>query len=348
MTQFHDSQWWSRELKRKIRDQEPENLHLDYKDKQGLLPPTKGGGGINKEKRATDVSKDVTSFLNSDGGVLIYGVPEDQGSASTGGAPVPITQSGLIGLQPGEIDKETIENLITSNIQPKPGPELFQIAEVEYDTRIVFIVEIAVGRGDVWQAKDKRYYKRFHYKAEAMEHYEIQLVRDRRHAPDLKLVFGLDNHWVKEKRSARLDKKHTLFVGIQNRSNPVVETALIELGVSLTGFSKQMIPPFRYIGNRTIEAEPWNHDVDWYELTWPIDGAYKPIFKTVGPLSISEFSIPVEYSLIDDYSIGQIFWRIQAPSMSPKMGFMIVEVARGGYRISIREMSVDFKVEDEP
>ena len=96
----------------------------------------------------------------------------------------------------GDIDKETIENLITSNIQPRPGSDLFQVSEVPYvDGKLVFIIEVAIGLGDVWQAKDKPYYKRFQYKAEPMEHYEINMVRERHQGPDLKLVFGINDRW---------------------------------------------------------------------------------------------------------------------------------------------------------
>jgi hypothetical protein len=154
MRDYHSNEWWEREIERKLADEEPENLHLDYKDKESLMPPGRGGGGIDKQKRAEDISKDVSSFINSDGGVLVYGVPEINDPNSTGGSPVP---SGCnIGFQRGDIDKETIENLITSNIQPRPGPELFQVSEVPYgnDERLVFVVEVGVGNGDVWQAKD--------------------------------------------------------------------------------------------------------------------------------------------------------------------------------------------------
>ena len=125
-----------------------------------LLPPGRGGSvGIDKQKRAEDISKDVSAFLNSDGGVLVYGVPESISPDDTGGSPVP--GGAQVGFTRGEIDKETIENLITSNIQPKPSPDLFQVVEVPYgsDGRLVFIVEVAAGFGDVWQARDKRYYR---------------------------------------------------------------------------------------------------------------------------------------------------------------------------------------------
>ena len=78
MAEFHDADWWRVELERMIEEQIPEELHLDYKEKGSLLPTTRGGGRPDKQKRAEDISKDVSSFLNSDGGVLIYGVPETQ------------------------------------------------------------------------------------------------------------------------------------------------------------------------------------------------------------------------------------------------------------------------------
>jgi hypothetical protein len=130
LTLFHDSGYWHRELKRLLDTQEPEHYHLEYKDKTSLLPPGQGGGGINQQKRAEDVSKDVSSFLNSDGGNLIYGVPETKSSKATGGAPIPLAESSDIGF-PREggktetVSKETIERLITSSIHPIPSANLF-------------------------------------------------------------------------------------------------------------------------------------------------------------------------------------------------------------------------------
>ena len=317
MTVFHDSDWWSTELKRMLRDQEPENLHLDYKDKRGLLH--------NKQKRADEVSKDVSSFLNSDGGVIIYGVPEDKGSNVTGGAPIPLNASGStgIGFNIGEIDKETIENLITSNIQPKPGPDQFQIAEVKHGQRIVFVVQVAVGIGEVWQAKDKKYYRRFHYKAEPMEHYEIGMVRNRNVGPLLKLVFGVDERWQKGLR--KLGRSHqptgrlSIHLGIQNASNSMAESALIELGVVP---DVSLPPPFQDAGIQEVRCD--NPHVSgmpmrWHRISWDasnphLAGKYGPIFKTVNPLHVAKF----EHNF--DSDTGLWIWRIQAPGMTPVTG----------------------------
>ena len=188
---------------------------------------------------------------------MIYGVPETNDPNVTGGAPIPLNVSGStgIGFNVGEIDKETIENLITSNIQPRPGPDQFQITEVKHGQRIVFVVQVAVGIGEVWQAKDKRYYRRFHYKAEPMEHYEIGMVRNRNIGPHLKLVFGVDERWQKGLRKLGRTYQPTgrlsIHLGIQNASNSVAESALIELGVVP---DVTLPPPFRTLGYKKCDA----------------------------------------------------------------------------------------------
>ena len=361
MRDYHSNEWWEREIERKLADEEPENLHLDYKDKESLMPPGRGGGGIDKQKRAEDISKDVSSFINSDGGVLVYGVPEINDPNSTGGSPVP---SGCnIGFQRGDIDKETIENLITSNIQPRPGPELFQVSEVPYgnDERLVFVVEVGVGNGDVWQAKDKRYYKRFHFKAEPMEHYEINMVRDRRLGPDLRLIFGLDTEWARilqpygRQNTEGVDVE--LHIGIQNFGNEVAESALIEICVNgavtdghdwnniyANQFPNAVFPEeFIPLGVRKIKGidvedrflsdgpTVASTQLCWNATTPGLAGKYAPLFKTEGPWPAATLNIgkaPTPRPLSGP--IAYCFWRLQASNMQTKEGIVTVSLNSGG------------------
>ena len=361
MAQFHDSDWWSKELKRMLDEQRPEDLHLDYKDKRSLLPRNRGGG-IDKQQRANDVSKDVSSFLNSDGGVLIYGVSETDDPNATGGTPtppIPVDSCGpdKIGFERGEIDKETIENLITSNIQPKPGPDFFQIVEVEHEGRIVFVVEIAVGIGDVWQAKDKKYYRRFHYKAEAMEHYEISMVRSRGVVPNLKLVFGWTDTWAKQMTTQERVKGCTIYVGVQNTATTVVEAALFELWLcEFNNIHPAALRPFLPNGHRTVRMSGKDFDAVRYELNWPIDGSYRPIFRTEDPTYISHVGFDIDTRHADrpdqTYPTGRsLFWRIQSPNMVAKSGKVEVVMKRlplaGGAEISLEEYDGDFEILSE-
>ena len=357
MSRLCSSEWWEREIARKLTDGEPEDLHLDYKDKESLMPRGRGGGGIDKQKRAEDISKDVSSFLNSEGGVLVYGVPETNDQDSTGGSPVP--SGSDIGFRREDIDKETIENLITSNIQPKPSPELFKVIEVPHgdDGRIVFVVEVKVGTGDVWQAKDKRYYKRFHFKAEPMEHYEINMVRDRRSSPDLKLTFGLDTEWARHLRlqgRQNIDGEDVkLHIGIQNLSVEVAESALIEICLNAvtdghgwdnlyeSRFPNAVFPsectPLGVRKIRAIDGEDRvlsdgltvaSTQLCWNATTPGLAGKYAPLFKTESPWPAATLSIgraPTSQSLAAP--IAYCFWRLQASNMQPKEGIVAVSLS---------------------
>lgn len=354
MAEFHDADWWGEELGRMIEEQVPEDLHLDYKEKGSLLATVRGSNRPDKQKRAEDISKDVSSFLNSDGGVLVYGVPETQDPNLTGGSPVP--GGAEIGFLREDIRKETIEDLITSNIQPKPGPELFRVVEVPFgdDGRVVFVVEVAVGVGGVWQAKDKRYYRRFQFKAEPMEHYEIELVRNRSLAPDLRLVFGINDRWETEMSNleylSRRGEELLIHVGVHNSSNAVADSALIEFGVwpfedseALTKIDRGVFPggvipdPFLPAGIRTIT---WDDaagqlavkgvSVAWSRMFWnnsnpALAERYAPLFRTDFALPIGVVNLRnVNWSRGVPRLFALCFWRIQAHDMEPREG--IVEV----------------------
>ena len=350
MEHFQNRVSWEAQLKRMLAEQKPEDDHLDYKGTESLLPPGRGGGGLDRQKRAEDISKDVSSFLNSDGGVLVYGVPESEDHSHTGGSPIPGGPD--IGFRRGKITKETIEDLITSNIHPRPGPNLFQVTEVPYCGQVVFVVEVAIGVGDVWQAKDKKYYKRFKYKAEPMDHYEIAMVRNRTVGPDLKLIFGLNDRWETSLSNTeylvRRGEEVQIHIGIQNTQNSMAEAALIELGLYpaadmdavakiVQGEVPKSIFPveFQPVGVRKVAGSSFPNEMQlaWSQLSWNganprLEGRYSPIFKTQAPFPVSTLNMR-EVTILNSIPrlLAICFWRIQAPSMKATSG--IVELRTG-------------------
>ncbi len=73
-----------------------ESIHLDYK---------RSGALTNK---ISEVSKDVSSFANSDGGVLVYGVVEE--------GHLPVSIDG--GVEHAVMTRERLEQKIRSNVSP--------------------------------------------------------------------------------------------------------------------------------------------------------------------------------------------------------------------------------------
>ena len=331
MAQFHDGDFWHKEIQRLLDVQEPEDFHLEYKDKEALLPKGRGGGGLDTQKRGEDVSKDVSAFLNSQGGSLIYGVPETEDLQTTGGAPIPSALSSGIGFareggKTETVTKETLEHLVTDNIQPKPSANQFQVTEVPFRGRIIFVVEIAPGIGQVWQAKDKRYYQRYNFQNLPMDHYQIEMVRSRGVSPSLQLVFGFNAQWEKEVTTYGREEIE-IFVGVQNVSNSVAETALLELGISEilglgpAGNSRDSLAPFVRTRSHQVTGVLPRDLVEWYECSWPVHGDLwrpldRPIFKTLDPIQVLSGSVKIPLGRISDTK-GFFVWRVQTPNAVP-------------------------------
>lgn len=149
-----------RDIEELIKAQVQESLNLDYKR----------SSSISNKSRA-EIAKDVSAFANSDGGLIIYGVEEKDHF------PVKIDE----GVEHGKFNREWLENVITSNIAPRI--EDVQISQIPVsDGRSVFVVKVPKSFRGPHQERleSKRYYRRFNFKAEAMEDYEIREALNRR------------------------------------------------------------------------------------------------------------------------------------------------------------------------
>ena len=85
------------DLQALITNEVQESIHLDYKDSRAL----------NKSKRH-EIAKDVSAFANSDGGVIIYGITEDQH------LPKQLDE----GVDHSVFSREWLEEVIGSNVNP--------------------------------------------------------------------------------------------------------------------------------------------------------------------------------------------------------------------------------------
>ena len=140
-----------------IRNRVQESIHLDYKASAALTG------------RRGELSKDVSAFANSDGGVIVFGIEENNH--------LPIRVDS--GVAHTELNREQIENQIQGNVAPRIAHlEILQIPIS--GTHSIYVV--AVGRSERAPHQDRvnfRYYKRYNFKSAPMEDYEIQDVRNR-------------------------------------------------------------------------------------------------------------------------------------------------------------------------
>ncbi|MBX9809392.1 ATP-binding protein [Candidatus Gracilibacteria bacterium] len=161
------------ELQNIINTKIEENLHLEYKS-AGSLEGT--------DSKKLEISKDVSAFANSDGGIIIYGIKEfsEKDKKHLPEKITPIDRS--------LIPKEWLEQVINSNIQPKIDGLIIKPISLNANTNeVAYVVEIPKSN-TVHQSGNKTYYKRRNFIVDTMEDYEIRDVMNRLSSPKLELI----------------------------------------------------------------------------------------------------------------------------------------------------------------
>ena len=136
-----------------IASRTEESINIDFKDARAL------SSGDGKE-----ISKDVSAFANSDGGLIFYGINEENHVAT-----------GTYFVDGNKYNKEWLENKITSNIQQRIQNLL--IIPVRFDNDImktVYVVKIPKSPNSPHLNGDNKYYRRFNFKSVPMEEYEVR------------------------------------------------------------------------------------------------------------------------------------------------------------------------------
>lgn len=141
-----------------ISNEVEENVHLDYK----------AAGALAKDdKKRTEITKDVSAFANSDGGIIVYGIAEKDHR--------PKEISPVDGRA---FTKEWLENVIQL-IQPKiEGLKIYPI-RVDDLEKSIYIVQIPRSDNAPHMANDRRYYKRINFQSVPMEDFEVKELYNR-------------------------------------------------------------------------------------------------------------------------------------------------------------------------
>lgn len=168
-----------KDLKKLIVNQVEENIHLDYKSAGSL---SKSAG------KKTEISKDVSSFANSDGGIIIYGISEFN-EATKNHLPEKIDP-----INRTEFSKEWLEQVINNNIFPKINDLTIKSFNVEDSVEDVVYVVIIGKSTTAHQANDFRYYKRYNFLSTAMYDYEVRDIMNRNKFPKIELLFKLEQY----------------------------------------------------------------------------------------------------------------------------------------------------------
>ncbi|MCK1404904.1 ATP-binding protein [Bradyrhizobium sp. 76] len=151
-------EWNESDLDELHRGQIMESLTLEYKDSRALG---------NTDHQKSELFKDVSAMANSSGGIIIYGMKE-RGHLPEG------TDDGVDAAQ---LKREWLENILTANIDPKIEDLYIKpvILESKNAGRVAYVIEIPQAKSrSPHQGPEHKYYKRYNFKAESMEDYEVR------------------------------------------------------------------------------------------------------------------------------------------------------------------------------
>lgn len=166
---FEKEEFTQADIETIVRNQFEENIHLEFKR----------GDALKKSDGAkTEIAKDISSFANSDGGVLIYGIAEKDNVASA-----------IIPVDGNEFSREWLEQVIRAHVQQSINDLRIIPIQLNNDLRqTVFIVKIPVSYQAPHMASDGRFYRRHNFMAVRMEEYEVRELYNRKTKTELELI----------------------------------------------------------------------------------------------------------------------------------------------------------------
>ena len=141
----------------------------------------------SNDKWKGEMAKDISAMANANGGAIIYGVKEFDEEEKRH---IP---SHITPIDTTKVSKETIAQVISSNISPKiKGLEINSLdVDMANPNEVIYIVDIPQSHTAHQNLKTKQYHKRYSTTINSMEDYEIRDIMNRNIHPDITLDFEI-------------------------------------------------------------------------------------------------------------------------------------------------------------
>jgi hypothetical protein len=205
------SEWNKQRLDQMINDRVEESLSLDYKRADSLL---------KSDNKNAEITKDISSFANSSGGVVIYGIAEFKDEARKH------RPERLDPIKRGDVSKEWLDQVIQS-IQPRiEGVLIHPVTISEVDNTVCYVVEVPQSH-TAHMARDHRYHKRHNFTTAQMEDYEVRDVMNRRRHPRIRGSIFIN------RAASRTKSEGVILVKLENVGRVLANHVMVELEVPL-------------------------------------------------------------------------------------------------------------------
>lgn len=189
-----------------IRSGAEESVHMEFK----------AGDALDRtDGKKKEISKDVSSIANSDGGIIIYGLAEQRHKASN------------YAFVDGTVfSKEWLEQVINSKIKRRiPDLTIDVIRVGNKIQQSVYVVKIPRSYDAPHMASDGRYYKRYNFESVLMEEFEVRDAFSRTSETQLKLLpLEFRPSIVSEKKGLIDTMRLQVILDVQNVSKTIENT----------------------------------------------------------------------------------------------------------------------------
>lgn len=296
--------WSIERIKSLIQNEVEERHDLEYKS-SGSLAKSDG--------KKTEITKDVSAFANSSGGVIVYGISEHS-SKSKNHLPQSIDP-----IDRSTISREWMDQVI-GNIEPRiPNIKIIPITVEDEENNVVYVVEIPKSN-TAHQAKNLRYYRRYNFESVPMRDFEIRDVMNRSIKPNADLEISYQSG----RRSA--EKHHyKLNIIIKNTGDIVINDFKVKLEIPNFGnnishkkVSRDTFTHFGYISGEKNDNN--DHIIEYYsaKVLFPEDifdlGYYLDLNYIIDNEAYHEIKT------IEENTAKKLEWTLFADDMNPKRG----------------------------
>lgn len=189
-----------------IRSQAEESIHMEFKSGSAI-------GSSDQQKK--EISKDISAFANSDGGIVIYGIAERNHVAA-----------GYAFVDGNEYSKEWLEQVINSKIKRRIPDLTIDVIRVQNKiSQSVYVVRIPRSYEAPHMATDGRYYKRWNFESVYMEEFEVRDLFHRTSDTMIKLKPVEFAGEVRSRKNQKIDvyRLHVI-IDVQNESRSIEHT----------------------------------------------------------------------------------------------------------------------------